>query len=257
MRLSEIKSFVFKNNLEKKCNRSLNYYQINTPKNTFYSGLEIDIFSKKGSNLSYLNYYQHLSKKYDDNNSFIDYLGSKCDKWIQNDPTLNKREALAYLLKIFVINPVDGKVKELNVKNKIKEIFKDYQITEPTPQQDVEECWDLKVSNGNINFYLQVKPNSFFKALNTTSKQSLIKIDKAAKKHKKAIFLTNENNGEVNVYIRDIKQKDKCRFIKLKDFQVGKLNQDSINSLSEKTFLNIISKIPIDKNNFRRKKFNI
>jgi hypothetical protein len=250
LKLNEIKNFIKENNIEKKYNESLNYNKINSIKNSFFSSELVSDFYETNQEMSYINYYYYLSEKINNNEHFIKYLDKKTDEWLNKDNKLDKKEAMAYLLKTFVINPVDGKLKEISVKNKIKEKFSNFSIAEPTGKQDVEECWDLKIFNENICFYLQVKPQSFFNSIKGTSKHSFQKIQNASIKYDNPIFLTNEKQEEVYIYIRDKKNFNKCKFIPLSNFKIENLNQDKIKLLANTTFKNISSSI--NKNKFKK-----
>lgn len=241
MKLSTIKEYIKKNKLEAKYNESFNKNKINDPKKTFYSAYVADEFFQAGGRLEYKNYYDFLSKKIYPNqeSQFIDYLKNLSETWCKKDKNLNKRDSTIYLIKQFVINPIDGKIKENLVLSKIQEHFPSFETRTPTKEEDSNECWDIKIIKGDDFFCLQVKPNSFFNSLKTTSKYSFEKINKAAKKYNNPIFLVKEYTGNIYIYIRDVNNKSNNHFINLKDFKIELLNQKQIKLLSENTFNNV------------------
>lgn len=256
MKLSEIKNFIKLNNFEKEYNSSLNYNKINSPINTFYSSEKIKCFEnslENIDNLNYINYYKYLTKEFNPDCGFVKYLEKKAEDWILKYPKIEKNKAIVYLLKMFIINPIDGRLKEISVKKKIKERFPNFNVIEPNGKQDTDECWDLKIENKFTYFCMQVKPYSFFNSLNSTSQYSFLKIKNASENYNNPIFLVSEKNGTIDIYIRDLENKNNCSFVSLNDFKIENLKQEEINLLSRKTFENInrnINKIKLNKNKF-------
>lgn len=237
MKLSKLKNHIKEKNLEKKYNNSLNLNKINAPQNSFYSSEKINKFCKTNFDITYVNYYNFLSKELNLKNGdkFVDYLKEKSLIWIKKDPSIDEYDAIVYLLNMFIINPIDGKMKELKVMETIKNNLSYFIIKEPSPQEDTNECWDLSMAKDDLILYLQVKPKSFFYGMNGTSKNSLKKIKKASEKFKKPIFLTRETNGRVDVYIYN-RKSCKMEFIELSSFMNRIKTQKTILDISSKTF---------------------
>lgn len=251
MKLSEIEEYIIKNNIQKKYNYSLNKNGINSASNTFYSAKEIEIFFNNNiDSFSYINYYNFLSKSISKGKPFLEYLKEKVDDWMKIDENINKKDAIAYLLKVFVIDPVNGKEEEVFLKESLKKRFPQFTIIEPTPNQDYKECWDLKLKSKEIEFCIQHKPKSFFYAINTTAKNSFNKIKKASINYNNDIFLTKISDlGQIEFYIRDKNKKNQCNFVSLNNFKVENLKQNQIKKLAKKTFLYISNNQDIKKNN--------
>ena len=254
MKLSEIEKYVKINGLEKVYNKSLNKNKINAARNSFYSVRMVDDFLKTGAFVSFINYYNYLSSRFTNHEGFISYLQEKAIRWVQlennghSEPIINEKDATIYLLKIFVINPIKGRIKEDNVENKIKKVFSDLTLSHPTPEEDQEECWDLKLEKDGIEFYIQTKPYSFFASLDSTSKDSFLKIKNASEKYNLPIFLVSEKQGKVYLYIREKGTQDNnCIFLPLTKFRYDLLDQEQINTLASKTFDNITETITTEK----------
>lgn len=206
MKLSEINDYVKTMSLEKKYNQSFNYRQINSPKTTFYSVEKINKFLDTNKKINYGEYYIFLNNEFMPKfQNFKEYLMHIVDIWKYReiDFNIDKDEALIYLAKKFIIDPINGKINELNAKkNIIKEFnksFTNFNIEEPTPEQDMIECWDFKIFNNNITFYIQLKPNSFFYSLDKNSNFSFNKIKKSIEKNKIPIFLAKFENNKLLV----------------------------------------------------------
>ena len=209
MKLSEINNYIKQNKLERKYNGSFNKNRINSPKTTFYSVEKMDNFLSTDESLSYGKYYQFLSETFqsDGYSNFKEYLEEITNVWKkrEKDFEINKDEALYYLAKKFIIDPVNGKYSELLSKASLKESIdknlQDFSISEPTPEEDMKDCWDFKLNNENLTFYVQNKPNSFFRGLNNRTKNSVNKIRAASIKNNHPIFLSryNEQKGECEV----------------------------------------------------------
>lgn len=238
--LNDVQGYVKQKKLEATLNQSFNKCQINSPKNTFYSIAKINKFCLSGMDFSYDNYYNFLSKEFPEFDKFSLYLKSKVDFWKTKDNAIVEKDALIYLLKKFVIDPIDGKLSELETKDMLQKRFPDYTITEPTPEEDMEECFDFRLDNGTTCFYIQHKPKSFFYKLNDRTKFSFIKIKKAAYKHKRAIFFTKKERGEVYFYNRSKANNTKMVFTPLNKFLVDTLQQDQINRLSQTIFQRVL-----------------
>lgn len=202
MTFTEIENYIKNNKLERKYNGSFNHRYINSPKTTFYSVEKMDKFIETKNNLSYAQYYQFLSKEFKSEkfNNFKDYLKNIVDIWQKRETDFNidKEEALYYLAKKFIIDPVNGKRSELlskiSLMNTINKYFQGFSIIEPTPEEDMKDCWDFKLNNGELTFYLQNKPDSFFKGLTTRTKNSINKIRKASIQNNHPIFLSRYNS---------------------------------------------------------------
>lgn len=249
MKLTEIKEYIQKNRLEQTYNQSLNSHKINSVNNMFSSSKMIDEFFRSvnfnmnnniqkeiNEKVSYIKYYQFLNTKFSEFGHFSAFLKEKAEAWQLLDPKINVNDAVYYLLNVFVVSPVDGKIKEIKVEKKVREIFHDYKIESPTPEEDLEQCWDLRVSKNHISFYLQVKARNFFKGLSHRSKYSFLKIEKAAKKYELPIFFVKEDFGNIVINLEDEIHDNKSEFIPLTDFSVEGLTQDEIFELSMDIF---------------------
>lgn len=234
--IQEVNSYVIKNKLERKLNSSFNKAHINSPKITFYSVEKINKFCLTGQALTYQNYYDFLSAEFPDFPKFSVYLKAKVDYWKTKEPDINEHDALIYLLKKFVVDPIDGKISELETKQIIAKRFPDFSITEPTPEEDMRECFDFKLDNGSVCFYFQHKPKSFFYNLKERTKFSFYKVKKASERYNKPIFFTKKERGTVYIYLRSKKDKNKVSFIPLKDFLIEHLSQTNIQLLSKRSF---------------------
>lgn len=201
--LLQVKRLVKNQNLEYKFNGSFNKFGINDPKRSFMSIKEIKEFLSLGDEVNYQNYYAYLCASVD----FENKLALLIDYWASKDLKVSykKEQAKIYLFKKFVIDPVDGIQLELEALNEIKLVFPDFEITESTYQEDIEQCFDYKLKYGKYFFSFQVKPYSFFGGLKSKVKNtynSLVKIIKANKKFGNNIFiLTKLSNGKFAVSV--------------------------------------------------------
>lgn len=243
--LDDVVKYVNKNKLEKRLNVSFNACSINKPSNTFYSIEKIKKFVDTKSEIDYQNYYVFLSKEFPGYDKFSDYLRDKVRFWkeknkthrtVKFDEKITNDDLVIYLLKKFVIDPVNGRLAEIRTMNALKERFPNFKITEPTPEEDSRECFDFKLTNGSITFYFQHKPEKFFTGLKSRTMNSFMKIKNASIKYKKPIFLTKESyRNTIQVYIRN-KSNSGMKFVKLQDFSIESLNQEQINGLATKSF---------------------
>lgn len=240
--LQDVEKYVKKNKLEKKFNSSFNRHEINNPRITFYSVAMINKFCQRNEALNYDNYYAFLSEEFNLYDKFSSYLKEKVQYWQNKDPSISKYDGLIYLLKKFVIDPVNGKVSEIETKKMFFRRFKGYTIEEPTPEEDMRECFDFKVYNKERIFYFQHKPASFFYGLKDRTKPSFKKVKKASEKYRKPIFFTKKERGKVWVYIRSKTNKNVI-FMELNKFKIDILNQSQIDYLAKETMSRISDKI--------------
>ncbi len=251
MKLTEVKQYVRENNLERTYNESMNRKQINSPKNIFSSSKMIDDFFKSldfsiegdidkeiNEKITYDGYYKFLSEQFPEYGHFSSFLQEKAQKWMRMEPDnlIKEYDAVIYLLNVFVVSPVNGKIKELIVEKKIRKTFNCFTISNPTPEEDIDECWDLKVENKDITFFLQVKNSNFFRGLKGTSQRSFVKIEKASYEYEQPIFFVTEEQGKVVILLGNKYDDYNTRFIPIDKFNVSNMSQDDIANLSEKTF---------------------
>lgn len=242
--LDDVIPYVKKNKLEKRLNSSFNTCHINKPANTFYSIQKMKKFVELNKEVTFKNYYDFLSNEFPKYNKFTDYLKDKVAFWrrmdenqqkVKLDDKITDNDLLIYLLKKFVTDPVRGRLEEIRTLVILQKRFPDFTITEPTPFEDMRECFDFKLTNGQITFYFQHKPELFFKGLKTTTRRSFLKVKNAAERYKHPIFFTKEfYNNTIQIYIRN-KQNKGVKFVKVNDFPIEMLTQEQINTLSFKT----------------------
>lgn len=235
--------------MERQYNQSLNSNKINSVSNMFSSSKMIDKFfrsvgfnmnnvdSEIKEKISYISYYKFLSEEFKDYGHFSAYLKEIADDWKRKDNNIDVNDAVYYLLNVFVVSPVEGKIKEIQVEKKVRETFKDFKVTNPTAEQDIEECWDLKVSNDDITFYLQVKTRNFFYGLKRTSKYSFYKIEKAANRYNLPIFFVKEDFGKIMINLPSEVNHNETEFIEIQDFDFDSYTQDEIEQLADDTFI--------------------
>lgn len=249
MKLTEIKPYIIQKGIERQYNQSLNSHRINSVDNMFSSSDKIDLFFRSAQfnmhsnieneikeKISYQKYYQFLSNEFKEYGHFSAYLERKAKAWLEKDPSLNLDDAVLYLLNVFVVSPVQGKIKEIKVEKKVREVFKNFSIANPTPEEDIEKCWDLKVYNNDISFYLQVKTRNFFYGLRKTSRHSFYKIEKAAKRYELPIFFVKEDNGKILMNLVGLDNDDITEFVELTDLDFESMNQNELYDLAFDTF---------------------
>lgn len=248
MELYEIKEYVKKNRIESIYNGSMNTHGINSVKNMFSSSQSISDFlisvnflhngdmTTELKKLSYEDYYKFLSERSYGYSDFKDYLSHIAADWILSDYNINKNDAVIYLLNVFVVGQIDGKIKEIKTELSIKSAFIGYKVENPTPEQDLNECWDLKVSGEEICFYLQVKSKYFFHGLGKRTKYSFLKIKKASKTYSLPIYFVLVDGDNISVCTISKDNKNKTEFVSLKEMAFKTLNQDKIISLSKDIF---------------------
>lgn len=252
MKLNEINEYVRSNKLDQKYNESLNSNKINSVDNMFSSAKMVDsFFNSVGflmhnnidkeieEKVSYQKYYTFLNQKFAKHGTFSNFLKDIAENWRLKDSRVDINEAVYYLINLFVISPINGKIKEIKVEKKVRNIFKGYTITNPTPEQDIDECWDLKVHNDQIEIYIQVKTSNFFYGLKRSSKYSFFKIERAAKKYDLPIFFVKEDNNEILLLTSSPEYADETVFTKLEDFDFKSMSQQSIDELSNETFKDV------------------
>lgn len=242
----EVKDYVANNGLERTLNASFNRCHINSPKVTFYSVEKINRFCLLGLTLDYENYYNFLSEQFPAYPKFSAYLKDKVDYWKSKDESIDENDALVYLMKKFIVDPIDGKISELETKQIIEARYPNFTVTEPTPEEDMRECFDFKLDNGSVSFFFQHKPKSFFYNLKERTKHSFLKVERAAYKHQRPIFFTKKEKGKVFVYIRNKNNKNAMTFIPIEEFHIDVLAQSDIDKLARLSFKRVRSSI-IDK----------
>lgn len=193
-------------------NKSFNYNGINNPKISFYSIEMIKKFMNLKTEVNYENYYNFLNNILDfDNllNKLVAIWRERNSKIFREDLKIplnmlsNDIYLRNYLIKKFVIDPIDGILIEKGFNESLKIFFKNYAFIEPTPEQDANECFDIKLINEFNSFSFQVKPKSFFVGLKNkkTVMHSLSKIESASKKYKNPIFLVQYDGKDYRVLV--------------------------------------------------------
>jgi len=180
-------------------NGSFNALKINDPKQTFRAVKMAIAFKKTGRSYTEAEFALYLSEQRGEDT--LKFIVDRADYWASIDSReIDIDLRRTYITMVFLKNTLDGVSSEDSAFRILMALG--FRPRKATPKEDEEACVDIYFDYGGVEAGLQVKPNSFFKSLGTTSKFSLAKVTAAAKKNTTPIFMAEVGKKAMSIVVK-------------------------------------------------------